>query len=91
MKHESRVISVSHIYFDLYLSFSVTLSLFLSVILVLSLSLSLSFQRDRLDSTDSRVLDGDLLDDVLTAPSNLPRISKQRSHTPANDDEVGDV
>ena len=45
-------------------------------------------QRDRLDSTDSRVLDGDLLDDVLTAPSSLPKISKQRSHTPTNDDEV---
>ena len=79
--------------FDLHLSFSVTFVLSLSFCHSCSLSFSpsLSFQRDRLDSTDSRVLDGDLLDDVLTAPSNLPRISKQRSHTPANDDEVSDV
>ena len=43
-------------------------------------------QRDHLGSPDSRVLDGeDLLDDVLTAPSNHQR---RKSHTPTNDDEV---
>ena len=36
-------------------------------------------------SPDSRVLDGeDLLDDVLTAPSN----HRGKSQTPTNDDEV---
>ena len=73
------------------LSISPSLSLYLSLPLSLSLLPSPSFslhQRDRLDSSDSRVLDGDLLDDVLTAPSSLPRINKQRSHTPTNDDEV---
>lgn len=44
-------------------------------------------QRDRLGSTDSRVLDGeDLLDDVLTAPATAP--SRSMGHTPTNEDEV---
>lgn len=44
-----------------------------------------AFQRERLGSPDSRVLDGeDLLDDVLTTPSNLRR----QSQTPTNEDEV---
>lgn len=45
-------------------------------------------QRDRLGSTDSRVLDGeDLLDDVLTAPAAAP--PRTMGHTPTNEDEVG--
>ena len=47
--------------------------------------LHLPVQREHLGSPDSRVLDGeDLLDDVLTAPSN----HRRHSHTPTNDDEV---
>ena len=45
----------------------------------------LFLKRDRLDSTDTRVLEGDLLDDVLTAPSAAP---PRRSSITTNEDEV---
>ena len=47
-------------------------------------------QRERLDSVDSRVLDGDdLLDDVLTAPATAPPKNHRNVADTAEDEVLG--